>query len=191
MAISKDTWKNAKFLFSIGKSLSFIHEETNISRGQLSKVSKREEWEKETQETVVKDAIIAFEKQKETMSKQKETLVSKLAGLEDYKITLLEKVIDKETEGKSLFFDTLMLGLIRKNEMLTTNKTYEKINVGDGIQQLEPRDLNAMDYKNLTDATHKDGVALGFIDIAPKNVVNNQNAQQNNQTKTITYKVIN
>lgn len=46
MAHSKTTWDYAKSLYSKGYSFAYIKEETGIAVGQLSKISRKEQWEK-------------------------------------------------------------------------------------------------------------------------------------------------
>lgn len=92
--------------------------------------------------------------------------------------------------NETLAFNASQLALIRSAELLSKNQTYEKINVGDGVQHFEPRELNTSDIKNLTDAIDKASVTLGVNDRFSKSTVevNNINAQQN-QEENITISV--
>ena len=58
MALGKKVWINARSLFEAGASLSIISEETGISKSQISKKSKTEEWKKGDKEYVVKKTIL-------------------------------------------------------------------------------------------------------------------------------------
>lgn len=193
MAISKDIWNKAKFLFETGMSITYISDELNISRGQISKKSKSDNWQKGNKKKQLKSDIVDFEKKNETLLQEKETLIYKLADLEDYEITMMNDLVFEETKKATLVNSTAMLALIRTNKLLQDNKTYEKINVGDGMQQFQPRELNAIDIKNCVEATDKASVTLGVNERhAKSNVeVNNTNAVQNNiedENITITVK---
>ena len=45
--------------------------------------------------------------------------------------------------------------------MIDKNQTVDKINVGAGIQQIEPRELDSSDLKNLADTIDKASITLG------------------------------
>lgn len=122
MAHSKESWNTAEAYFRLSKPLSYIESKTGISKGQISKKAKKENWKKETEETAIKTDIIAFEEKKETLDKEKETLIRKVSSLESYKVTILDEVIEEELNHKSLIFNTAALSLIRKNQMLESNK---------------------------------------------------------------------
>lgn len=185
MAISEDIWKKAKFYFESGKSLTYINDETGISRGQISKKAKIEKWEKGNKKKQLKADIVDFEKKNETILQEKETLVYKLAELEDYEITLMNELVYEETKKASLVNSTSMLALIRTNQLLTKNKTYEKINIGDGVQQFEPRELNPMDLKNIGDTIDKLSITTNVNERHAKSSIEVNNAIQHN-TKRVT-----
>lgn len=46
MAIDKEVWEKAKALFELGKSLTYISDETGINKSSISKKAKAESWEK-------------------------------------------------------------------------------------------------------------------------------------------------
>ena len=58
MAINKTSWLNAKQMFEAGLSLSIISEETNISKSQISKISKKESWEKGSKQYISTKVIL-------------------------------------------------------------------------------------------------------------------------------------
>ena len=189
MAHSQEQWDKAKFLFELGTPLSDIQEETGISKGQISKRSKRDGWEKETEKKHLKSEIVEFEREKETLEAKKETIVSKLCRLEDFEITLMDKIVEKEVEHKSLVFSTQSLALVRNNQILTKNKKTVLLKgseyadgkrIGDTYEPYEVP-LSPSDIKETIDSTHKAGQSLGVIEqFAPKTTIENTNAQQTN-----------
>jgi len=58
MAISQERWDKAKEYFEAGLSLSEIVLRTEISKAQISKKSKIENWEKGTKSIIIKETII-------------------------------------------------------------------------------------------------------------------------------------
>jgi len=69
--------------------------------------------------------------------------------------------------------------------MLTANKTYEKINKGDGIQQMEPRELNTTDLKNISDTIDKISVTTNVNQRHANTNINMQQGQEQNTQKII------
>ncbi len=191
MAYTKEQWDEAKFLWELDKPLTYIVEKTGISKGQISKKSKAQEWKKETKGNELKPLIKGYDKEKETLEQKGNAIVSKLATMKDYEITLLNQVIEDETGNKSLLFSTANLSLIRKNQMLTKNtKTiitkedyYED---GKKIMTKEIESeipLSPNDYKSLDEGIEVNAKSL---DIAPRfsNSQINVNTQ-NNQVQQI------
>jgi hypothetical protein len=58
MAIDSNKWNEARKMFEAGMSLSAISNETNISKSQISKTSRIENWKKGTSEYFIKDIKI-------------------------------------------------------------------------------------------------------------------------------------
>ncbi len=73
MAHSEESWLKAKSMFEAGKSLTNIESDTGISKGQISKKSKKENWQKETLKNLAKREIDTTIIQNE-IEKEKETL---------------------------------------------------------------------------------------------------------------------
>jgi len=73
MAHNQDIWDKAKALFELGEPLSKIVLETGISKGQISKKSKSELWQKETMKQLVSSEVQNIIMAK-GIRKQKETL---------------------------------------------------------------------------------------------------------------------
>lgn len=190
MAIDKEIWAKAKALFELGYTLNEIELETEINKSSISKKAKKEGWTKSKNQPL-KDEIVEYEKENSKIIQQKSTLVEKMAKLSDFEITILCDVVEEETNLKTLVTSTSQLALIRTNQLLTKNETYEKINVGDGVQMMQPRELNASDLKNIADTVDKISVTTKVNDRHAKSSVevNNINAQQNNQEENITISI--
>ena len=190
MAYSKEQWKEAKFLWELDKPLSYIVEKTGISKAQISKKSNKEEWKKETKGNMLKPLIKEYDKEKETLEAKGNDIISKLCTLEDYEITLLDKVIQDETGNKSLLFSTVNLSLIRKNQMLTKNtKTVlSKVDYFNDEGKKIKTDMEAIevplspyDYKTLDEGIDKNAVTL---ELAPRHSNSQVNISNNNLSQT-------
>ena len=184
MAHNLDQWKEAKFLWQLDKPLSYIVKKTGISKGQISKKSNTEQWKKETKGNELKPLIKAYDKQKETIEAKGNDIVAKMCTMEDYEITLLDKVIEDETGRKSLLFSTANLSLIRKNQMLTKNtkqimsktRYYQEGKVIKEQEEIVDIELSANDLKSLDEGIDKNAISL---ELAPRH--SNQNINLNNQ----------
>lgn len=67
MAIKQEIWDEAKALFELDKPLSFIEMETGISKGSISKRSKKETWVKgKAKQLVLDDVRVTIEKETKT-----------------------------------------------------------------------------------------------------------------------------
>ena len=71
--------------------------------------------------------------------------------------------------------------LNRVMDMLDKNTKFEKVGVGDGVQNFEPVELNANDYKALQEAIDKASLTLGVNSRTGNISINNTNAQQSVQ----------
>lgn len=184
MAHSKELWQKAKVYFEAGKSLTYIEDTLLINRATISRKAKKDNWIKsKTQQ--LKDDIIEHEEKNATILQQKTTLRKGVAKLEDYECVYLDELIQDEAKVKSLLFSTTALNIIRVNEDLKANEKYEKVNVGDGIQNLEPVKLGSSDYKNHQDTLDKASITLGINDRHAKSSVEVNNANVNQEQKII------
>jgi len=68
--------------------------------------------------------------------------------------------------------------------MLDKNTKLEKINVGEGVQNFEPVELNANDYKALQEMIDKASLTLGVNQRGVTTQINNANVQKD-ETKII------
>lgn len=181
MAYSEEVWQKAKVLRESGKSLGEVELLTGINKSSIQRKEKKENWiVGKTQQ--LKSDIIEVEKQNATILQQKATIREKIATLEDYEIKYLDELIQDEAKIRSLLFSTTALNVIRINEDLQQNMKYEKVSVGDGVQNLEPVKLSASDYKNAQEALDKASITLGVNQRHSNSqvTVNNQNNIQNN-----------
>lgn len=196
MAYSPEQWDRAKALFELGYSLGDIVKDSGISKGQISKKSKQEEWKKETSKTTLKSDIVEFDKKKETLDKEKETITKRLAKLSDFEITILQNKMDEEgaSLAKSLVFNNAVLALIRSNEELTRGsktvllkeKQYssEGIPIGETYTPYEIA-LNGSDIKEHTDLTDKASLTLKVNERhAPRAEVKLTGGDDNSTTNT-------
>lgn len=173
MAISQEIWDKAKEYFEAGLSLSEIVLRTEISKAQISKKSKIENWEKGNEKKhLISQAIEVVEK-KETLN---ETALS-----------VHNEIVNDEIRRKGLVFNATEKLLKKASQMIDKNSVVDKINVGDGVQNFEPRALNTSDFKNLIDTIDKASITLG---INPRHAntnikVDNNNTQENNMPMQI------
>jgi len=156
MAHSKESWLNAKSMFETGKSLSIIESETGISKGQVSKKSKQENWQKETLKDLAKREVHTIIKQKE-IQKEKETL------------TIIERkhyddVFLTEVQSANLALNANQELLLKIHDDIKNGMKVEKINVGDGIQQFEPVAHGSSDHVNHAKAIQTVTDSLGITE---------------------------
>jgi hypothetical protein len=110
-----------------------------------------------------------------TVSRLTKEIDPELEHLVDRHISLVEECIELPDEKRNAVFQTAERlvrhkGLIqsvsealldRKVKMIRKGTVEEKINVGDGMQQFQARELNASDLKNLADGIDKVSLTLG------------------------------
>lgn len=84
---------------------------------------------------------------------------------------IIETAYD-EVYSKNLIQKTTHLNLKRINETLEKNTKMSKINVGDGMQNLEPTSLEMLDYKIAQDAIDKASLTLGINQRHAKTEIN-------------------
>lgn len=163
MAYSKDQWEKAKEYFEAGLSLSEINLRTEISRPQISKRAKKEGWEKGN----IKKQIISQAVEVATI---KETL-------NETALQVHNELVDEEVRRRGLVFDATEKLLKKIDYAMDNHKPLEKVNRGDGIQDLIPVEYGASDYKNFADAIDKASVTLGVNQRYANSqvTVNNQN----------------
>lgn len=187
MAIKREIWDRAKALFELGKSLSEISKDTGITKSTISARSKKEDWTKHKNEQL-KSEIVEFEAEKRTIEDKKRTITEQLAQLDDFEITILDEVIEKEEGIKSLIFSTQTLALVRNNQLLTQNEKTVMLKVqqfsSEGVRQGEDYEpykvpLSPSDIKDCVETTDKASLTLGVNQRhAPKAETNVNNNTQ-------------
>ena len=193
MAYSQEQWKRAKFLFELGMSLGEIKEDCGISREQIGKKARAEGWEKDTAKQALKSDIMAVDKKKDTVDKEKDTLLPRIANLEDYEITILDDITTVDGVKKYVM-STAALSLIRKNQMLTRNTKqiteFETTYSDEGKPLMKKPvvidlELSPSDFKAIDEGIDKNSITL---EVAPRHAksgdvnVNATAAVQNNIT---------
>ena len=195
MAYSKELWDKAKILYELGHSEREIEKITGISNGQINKKANAKNWKKEAQKKQLKSDIVGFEKKKEALNTEKEALIRKISTLEDFEITVIQDIVEQETERKSTLFSTATLSLIRKNQILTKNKKqsieYETIYSDEGKPLKKTpividMELSPNDLKTLDDGIDRNAITMELAPRhAPKTDIAVNNAQQNNEQTII------
>lgn len=173
MAHSEESWLEAKSMFEAGMSLSDIEKDTGISKGQISKKSKREDWQKETLKHLAEREVHTIIKQKE-IQKEKETLNS--TQRKHYDAVFLTEV-----QSANLALNANHELLLKIHSDIKSGMKVEKINVGDGIQQFEPIAHGSSDHVNHAKAIQTISDNLGITSRHANSQINVQtNTQVNN-----------
>jgi predicted DNA-binding protein YlxM (UPF0122 family) len=172
MAISQDKWDKAKEYFEAGLSLTEIVDRTEISKSQISKKATKENWQKGNEKKQLISQAVEVAIKKETL---KETALE-----------VHNELVNDELRRKNLIFNATELLIKKATNIITKNQVIDKINVGDGVQNFEPRELNTTDLKNLSDTIDKASITLGVNQRhASSAVINNANVQQEVNNKMI------
>ena len=96
--------------------------------------------------------------------------------------------VDEQLRRRNLECNASEKLLVKATEMIQKGQTVDKINVGAGIQQIEPRELDSSDLKNLADTIDKASITLGVNQRHSNSQVNIQNTnatQVNNNPLTL------
>ena len=166
--------KNALLL---GDSQYKVAQDFEVSSATVNKIFKELD-----EETIIKTKGLVKEQIaiKTVLSEQSES----------FSESFNDKVND-EIRRKGLVFNATEKLLKKASQMIEKNSVVDKINVGDGVQNFEPRELNTSDFKNLIDTIDKASITLG---INPRHAntnikVDNNNTQQEvNNNLTIEFK---
>jgi gatB/yqey family protein len=113
------------------------------------------------------------------------SLLSAQSSLTTTEMTAIMTAAKDEAYNRGLIFNATQKNLAKITEMLDKNTKYEKVGVGDGVQNFEPVELNANDYKALQDAIDKASLTLGVNQRAASTTINNANVQQSEETKIV------
>nr|DAJ66308.1 MAG TPA: Helix-turn-helix of DDE superfamily endonuclease [Caudoviricetes sp.] len=113
------------------------------------------------------------------------TMISARQTLPDEQMNAIMNAAKDEAYNRGLIFNATQKNLAKITEMLNKNTKFEKVGVGDGVQNFEPVELNANDYKALQDAIDKASLTLGVNQRTSSTTINNANVQQSEETKIV------
>ena len=172
MAISQEKWDKAREYFEAGLSLSEIVLRTEISKAQISKKSKIENWQKGNEKKQLISQAVEVAEQKETLN--------------ETALQVHNELVDEQLRRRNLVFNASEKLLVKATEMIKKGQTVDKINVGAGIQQIEPRELDSSDLKNLADTIDKASITLGVNQRHSNSQVNIQNTNATQVSNNLT-----
>jgi len=175
MAHSDEIWETAKAMFEVGQSLTVIESTTGISKGQISKKSKKENWKKETLKDLATREVHTIIKQNE-IEKEKETLNATQRKHYD-------KLLLTEVRSRNLALNANHELLIKIHSDIKDGTKLEKINAGDGVQHFETVAHGSSDHLTHAKAiqTITDNLGITQRHSNSQVTVNTQNnLQQNN-----------
>ena len=112
------------------------------------------------------------------------SLLSAKQSLNEAEMTAIMTTARDEAYNRGLIFNATQKNLNRVIDMLDKNTKLEKINVGEGVQNFEPVELNANDYKALQEMIDKASLTLGVNQRGVTTQINNANVQKD-ETKII------
>ena len=105
------------------------------------------------------------------------SLLSAQSSLTTTEMTAIMTAAKDEAYNRGLIFNATQKNLAKITQMLDKNTKYEKVGVGDGVQNFEPVELNANDYKA--------SLTLGVNQRTSSTTINNANVQQSEETKIV------
>lgn len=91
--------------------------------------------------------------------------------------------VNEQLRRQNLVFDATEKVIKKAIDIINSGKVTDKLNIGDGIQQFKPRELNTTDIKNLADAVDRASITLGINQRHSNSQINvntQNNIQQNN-----------
>ena len=113
------------------------------------------------------------------------SLLSAQSSLTATEMTAIMTAAKDEAYNRGLIFNATQKNLAKITAMLDKNTKFEKVGVGEGVQNFEPVELNANDYKALQDAIDKASLTLGVNQRTSSTTINNANVQQSEETKIV------
>lgn len=102
---------------------------------------------------------------------------TELADKNEYEVNSIHNAVSEKTRRANLVYGTAERLVKKIDNTISNGKRLEKVNAGDGVQQLIPVDFNASDLKNFADAIDRTAVTL---EVAPRHSNGAQVAIQNN-----------
>ena len=168
---SKYNWKDIRKHYEAGMSQSEIVLQFECPKSSLSEKISKEGW---TQSELIKSYI----KGSIEVNEQKANIIEQDVRL----VEIADNIIEEQSRRRNLVFNASEKLLVKATQMIDKNQTVDKINVGTGIQQIEPRELDSSDLKNLADTIDKASITLGVNQRHSNSQVqiNNSNAVQTN-----------
>lgn len=154
--------------FHIGKSQNWLATKYECSPATVNKICK--------------GVIPKYKEKVNTVA----TIKTELNSESEYQSECFDKEVNDLLRRKNLVYGASEKLLQRTQQMIEDNKTFEKVNIGDGVQQFEPRELNSSDYKNLADTIDRSSITLGVNDRFSQSSVQVNQALMQNDSKAIT-----
>lgn len=150
--------------FHIGKSQNWLATNYNLSPATINKLCK--------------GLVPKYKEKVNTVV----SIKSELSNESEYQSFTFDKEVNEQLRLKQIVFNASEKLLVKATQMIDKNQTVDKVNVGAGIQQIEPRELDSSDLKNLADTIDKASVTLGVNQRHSNSQVqiNNSNNQQTN-----------
>lgn len=153
--------------FHIGKSQNWLATNYNLSPATINKLCKGLTPKyKEKLNTIV-------------------SIKSELSAESEYQTFTFDKEVNEQLRLKQIVFNASEKLLVKATQMIDKNQTVDKINVGTGVQQIEPRELDSSDLKNLADTIDKASITLG-VNQRHSNSQININNENNQATQNVT-----
>ena len=157
----------------LGESQYSVARDFEVSSATVNKIFK----------TISEDEFLVKEVKGEIAIK------SKLSCQSESLVKAFDDKVNEQLRRQNLVFNASEKLLVKATQMIDKNQTVDKINVGAGIQQIEPRELDSSDLKNLADTIDKASITLGVNQRHSNSQVtvnnSNLNAQQTNIVKTL------
>lgn len=152
----------------LGESQYSIARDYEVSSATVNKIFK----------TITEDEFLTNEVKEEIAIKSKLSTQSKSL------VKAFDDKVNEQLRLKQIVFNASEKLLIKATTMIEKNQTVDKLNIGAGIQQIEPRELDSSDLKNLADTIDKASITLGVNQRHSNSQINinneNNQATQNN-----------
>lgn len=168
---TKYNWEDIKKHYEAGMSQAEIVLNFECPKSSLSERINKEGW-------VQNEQVKAYIKGSIEVNEQKSNLIEQDVRI----VEIADSIVDEHSRRRNLVFNATELLVKRATTMIKENKTTDKISVRAGIQQIEPRELDSSDLKNLADTIDKASITLGVNQRHSNSQVNiqNTNAVQTN-----------
>lgn len=161
---SKHNWEEIRKHYEAGKNQAEIVLEFECPKSSLSEKIKSEKW-------IQSEQVKAYIKGSLEVNEQKANLIEQDVRI----VEIADNIIDEQTRRRGLIFNATEALLKKATRMIEKNQTIDKLRVGDGVQNFEPRELNTADLKNLSDTIDKASITLGVNQRHSNSQVNIQN----------------